>query len=60
MPTKSNVANLAGAGILKPWDILDFEWRVIPKQDLRSVLYSSPPCINELLSKLLKLQYTTS
>lgn len=49
--TESDVSNLAGASVLHAGDVLQLQGRVVPEQDLGSVLDGSPASIDKLLDK---------
>lgn len=49
--TKGDVSDLAGPGILHAGHALQFQGRIVPKQDLRRILNSPTTSIDELLDE---------
>lgn len=49
--TKRHVAHFSICSIRQPLYTLQLEWRLIPEQHLRSILYSPPPRIDEFLQE---------
>lgn len=49
--TKSDVADLSSSSVSDTWNILQLKGWIVPEEDLRGVLDSSPSCVDELLDK---------